>query len=423
MRLILHNPHITNYMFWKSVLHFLTRDKMNVIQKYGFLIEYMVKNNIKFGIFIDKESSSFPWTLGHIIKGKLEVYLWLKINKIPYNLVEIITDEKKIHQDDVVFSFLYFLLNPKITSFSKLKNTSFLKLFHATHYLHKTSDIAKRLEEWFEHYLIIAEANLSKNSEFFKKFFHFYTLDTYVLPFSFSKKYYRYQSDFRHRINKCLSTWTVHFSMKDGIDEKDMKDYLDFFWDISLHPIRKEIYEHRNQLKKFIDNYMSPRFEKWLKNIKSTNHLYKLYATIWNWLVWFTQKKYFSFNIVEKFNQYKMFICGEEIIWLPAISTFEGMACWWTCIAKKWSMYEELWMKAGIHYIWHNWTLEDVIEKIEYYQNHTSALEKIANNWYDFIQKNLNEEYIAKTFLEDLHKIAKNNKIIWNNVTSCSFIR
>ena len=57
------------------------------------------------------------------------------------------------------------------------------------------------------------------------------------------------------------------------------------------------------------------------------------------------QKKYFGFDVVQKYNEYKMFISAEERTGAMSINTFEGMACGWALVAQVQPYYEEIGLK------------------------------------------------------------------------------
>ena len=114
--------------------------------------------------------------------------------------------------------------------------------------------------------------------------------------------------------------------------------------------------------------------------------------------------------MVERFNNFKMFICGEETTGSPAIGFVEGMACGSAFIGNsKIGCYEDYGMVEGIHYIGYDGSLEDLIRKIEYYQQeeHQEELEKIANAGYCFALENFNKDVVASRILDSLRKELK----------------
>ena len=116
------------------------------------------------------------------------------------------------------------------------------------------------------------------------------------------------------------------------------------------------------------------------------------------------QKKYFSFNMVEKFNDFKMCLVGEEILGVPGIGFVEGMSCGCAYIGQKLGYYEDYGMQEGVHYIGYDGTLEDLKAKITYYQQpeNQEELERIANAGYEFAQKHFRGEYVAEQLLNNL---------------------
>jgi hypothetical protein len=116
------------------------------------------------------------------------------------------------------------------------------------------------------------------------------------------------------------------------------------------------------------------------------------------------QKKYFSFNMVEKFNDYKMCIIGEEILGVPGIGFVEGMACGAAYIGIDSPMYRDMGLIPGVHYIVYDGTKEDLRRVVEYYQQseHQQELEQIARTGCDYVRTNFNGEAVAKTLINGL---------------------
>ena len=71
----------------------------------------------------------------------------------------------------------------------------------------------------------------------------------------------------------------------------------------------------------------------------------------------------FSFDMVAKFNEYKMCIVGEEITGVPGIGFVEGMVCGCAYIGLNNGLYEQYGLKEGVHYIGYDGTLPDLTEK------------------------------------------------------------
>ena len=116
--------------------------------------------------------------------------------------------------------------------------------------------------------------------------------------------------------------------------------------------------------------------------------------------------------MVDKFNDFKMCLVGEEILGVPGIGFVEGMCCGCAYIGQKMGYYEDLGMQEGVHYIGYDGSLSDLKAKITYYQQpeHQQELEHIAENGFQFAQAHFRGENVAEDLLNKLIK-AQNE---WN---------
>ena len=114
-----------------------------------------------------------------------------------------------------------------------------------------------------------------------------------------------------------------------------------------------------------------------------------------------------SFDMVEKFNEYKFFACPEELVGMPGIGFVEGMACGTAYIGVKSNIYKSLGLIEGEHYIGYDGTFEDLIDKIHYCQNHADVVERIALNGMKYVREHYNEETVAENFFKELSKISE----------------
>ncbi|EKE28275.1 MAG: hypothetical protein ACD_3C00083G0014 [uncultured bacterium (gcode 4)] len=410
--IILHNPY-TKTFFWQTLSGFILRNNVTKkSQKYRYVLDYLWRNWIKFWIYTDNIETSLPQSFRNKLIIKLEIYFWLLLKNINPLNVKIIDDMSKIGKEDIFFSFSSNTLDSDYHWVDEIADLDFIKIFHFTHFVQNTSLVAKNFKRLKADF-IIAENNLI-NSKYFQNFFKSYNKNTYTLPFVFWKKYLN-NTHFSERQNKCLSSWAV-ININDY--ELIFDDCRAFYENDTLQPIRKEILDRWHELKPVIDTISLEFKPKRLKN----NFIQKMAN-----LIFWTKLAYFDFDIVKKYNQYKMFICWEEINDMPGIWFVEGMACWCAYIWIIDSMYTDLWMIPWIHYIWHNWTLDDVIEKIKYYQEHPIELEEIANNWYKFVTENLNWNTVAEKFYNDLMKLSRDYKDSNYNkknlIFNCSFVK
>lgn len=404
MKIVLHNPH-TNFHFGNTVQNYIFRIKS--FKKYKYFIDFLRKEDKKYQIFVDGKSS-FPTYISKIIPVKLEVFLWAIINGINPMQLSIISNLDDIEDDSIFLSFALEGLGGKDETLLKLRKKKFLKIFHLTHYVQNSSKVAENFK-FCKGDFLIAENNLFKNSEYFRKLFLFYKKDVYFLPFVFQKKFVKYK-DFTKRINKCLATGTIIKIREFEINSKIFQDFYNFFKILTLHPMRVEIYNKKNTMKTLIDSYIANFWEnKRMSWEKVNSPIIRWYMRFYN-AIFATKREYLNFDIVEKYNNYKMFISPEEINDLPGIGFVEGMASGSAYIGKIDPMYTDLGLIPGKHYIGYNGNLEDLKNKIFYYQKNQNKLERIAQEGYEFVTKNLNGEVVACTFWADLDKLGKNFK-------------
>jgi len=96
-----------------------------------------------------------------------------------------------------------------------------------------------------------------------------------------------------------------------------------------------------------------------------------------------------------------MFIVGEEYGDLPGVSFAEGMKTGSVYLGYENDIYKDLGMIDGVHYISHNNTVEDIVDKIIFYQSNIDKLDNISRNGLDLAVEKFNETYV----INELKKI------------------
>lgn len=400
MRIVFYNPH-TNIWFKKPVYFFLTKRKS--VNKYEYLLDYIIEHKIEFSFLVDGRDFSFGKKyFNSILLAKLEIYLWSLLNNINPFKIKILSKITCLKKDDVFFIFLYgSLMSSGATKKEKknkenliedLKSTKALKVGHLTHYMYdaKIAGINSK-EAGID--IFIAENNLKKNSQFFNKYFRWYNKEVYVLPFVAQKRFQNYKQ-FSTRLNMAVATGTLAFPIKNI-------EFIEFFKTSDIHPMRRLIYENRNSLQSTIKSYIFEMGE----SKKSKNFKISVINRFSNFIFSHFQNKqtnYFAFDIVQLYNSYSMFIVPEEINGLPGIGFIEGLMCGCVLIGKKNEYYEDLGFIDGVNFISYDGTLNDLVNKIKFYQKNSNLLENIANNSYEFVKYNFNENNVASNFIEKM---------------------
>lgn len=432
MCIILHNPQKINF-FGKTVQDWITGGK--VPSKLGYFQKYIKERKVI--IYCDNYGSSFPFVFlrrSHVISKTIkyiEIYLWLLINKLNLFNVSVLFDSKKIMPSDILLSMTHTYLDNENEVSQAVTNLNCIKMLHLSHYVFSTSIIAKNVER-MKSVTLVAENNLRKNSSFFKKYFPDYARDVYALPFSYQERFKKV-NNFPLRKNKCFAIGSFQTF---NIHENAFQDMYDYFGADTFHPMRKAIYFNRRETADCIDcfiSYINEDTKQALSKLKkpSGSLLDEIYVKIHNYYMSniigsYTRRAYYDFDIVKKYNEYKMFVVPEEIVDLPGIGFVEGMACGCAYIGIKSDMYRDIGLVDGVHYIGYGNNLDSLLDVIKYYQNHNDELERIAENGYSFVVEHFSREIVAKKFLDDLgalyQNIVKNNSKINDAIFQSSFV-
>jgi hypothetical protein len=376
------NPN-KSVLFGKPLKDFIKRSKLP--PKLSYFMELIRRKQII--IYCDNNSSSFnlddlSFLLSYKIKKfflflfrYLEIYLWLIINNYPIIGTEIIFNKRIISSNDILLSVSHNIID-KFDDYSKeILNLTCIKLFFLTHYIFFTEKISTNVKNNNNVYFI-AENNLSKNSNYFKKFFNFYENEFLYLPFVAKKKFVKI-NNFKDRIGRCLAVGSVQKFSTAQINN-EFKDAFDYYKEKTVHPLRFLISKLNSSSNNFIDSYIS--------EILDAKRYYN--------------RKYYDIDFVSMFNSYKMFICPEELGDLPGISFVEGMMCGSAYIGSNNNMYGDLGLKDGINYIAHNGNYNDILDKIKFYQSNIFLLEKIAERGHDIAKKIFNSDYVLSKFIK-----------------------
>ena len=406
MRIVLHNPHT---LWYKKTLGSVITGTRSV-DKYEPLFNYLYDTSGKVYVFLDN-SSFTKFSNRFILAVLFNFFIWLIINRLSLFKFKVIINADNLNRDDILFTFIYenftnetgeFKVNRKIIN-RRFEKMNCVKVVHLSHYGYNSKIGSTNCREIGVDYFV-AESNLFRNSSFFRNFFSWYKKDVIVLPFVPSERF-TVKKMFNARKNIAVATGTLTSPIRDP-------DFFDFFQTDILQPIRSRIYENREFLKNQVDCKIS---KVNLSDIKKSGSFEYIYLKIEGFvrLLYFMLKSrdfkyyskdrdYFKSDIVETYNDYKMFVNPEEIIGLPGIGFVEGMACGAAYIGIRDRMYDEIGLLDKIHYIGYNGTFTDLKVKIEYYQCNPKELEKIAQNGNEFVRNKLNKEYVYKKFINDI---------------------
>ena len=318
----------------------------------------------------------------------------MKVNGIDRKKITVIKKIEDIRKDDLVI-----LYNICTDNFRGMNSVNAFKALSMLHFHGRASE--NEIIEKANIGCYFCESNLSLTSEIFKIYYHV-ERPWVVHPFVFGERF-KNMKPFHERLNKCFSTGTITY--------KYHEEWMSVYGDPCDQPARKFVKDNPEFFKDTIDCYSSDYLEDntGKKYIPGENPIIRLYKKIYNRTHVGKQKKYYSFNMVEKFNEYKMHLVGEEILGVPGIGFVEGMACGSAYIGLDSPMYRDYGLIPGIHYIAYDGTKEGLRYIIEYYQKkeNQEKLEIIAKTGCDFVRKNLCGTKVAEELIEKL-KVEQN---------------
>lgn len=371
--------------------------KYSAAIKHGYLIKYLLDHPDEYEVcnYINENGFSLYTKARGGFKKFLNLFsgfenrLTLRNNRIPYRKIKVIKNPKDIQKDDIVIAY-----NVNQESLEGLDKIHVLKALSMLHFHGKSGEDEKIKNAGID--VIFNEVDLRKTSEIYRRYYNL-TVPFIVHPFIPAERFQRIKP-FKERKNKCFSTGTITL--------KTHAEFLEVYGDPCDQPARKFVKDNPDFFQDTVDCYSEYYLEDTtMKKVEpSDNPIVKFYKRLYNRTHVGKQKKYFSFDMVEKFNDYKMHLLGEEILGVPGIGYVEGMACGSAYIGIDSPMYRDLGLIPGVHYISYDGTKEGLKETVEYWQRpeNQEKLEEIANNGYEFVHENFNKETVAKNLMTNL---------------------
>ncbi len=370
--------------------------------KHGYLLKYLLDHHEKYQVcnYINDYGFSLYTNGGRKITkflnlfSGLENFITLKKNGINPNMIQVLRKPADIKSDDIVIAY-----NVCTSGLECLKDVNAFKALSMLHFHGRKEEDARIKEAGID--CLFCETDLSKTSEIFRKYYHT-DIPWIVHPFVFAERFKKIKP-FAERQNKCFSTGTITY--------KEHEEFLSVYHDSCDQPARKFVKDNPEFFKDTVDCYSSDYLEDnpGKKVNDSDNAIVKFYKRFYNRTHIGKQKKYFSFNMVEKFNDYKMHLLGEEILGVPGIGFVEGMACGSAYIGLDSPMYRDYGLIPGVHYIAYDGTKEGLKSTVEYWQRpeNQEKLEQIASSGCEFVRKNFNGEVVAQRLLERIIDMSK----------------
>lgn len=394
-RIVFVNLHANEFLV-KTASKFIW--KQSCAFKHKYFLEYLLNNpDVEVCNYINDDgftlARSLPKPIMWILK-KLrfaENRFVMRKNGISRKQIKVIK-KRDIRPDDIVIGYRHVPC-----SLTDMADVNAFKAVSMIHFHGQQSD--SDLIRLAKPDVLINESDLSKYSEIFRRYYAWFKGRNIVHAFVAAPRFKRIKS-FAERDCRCFSTGTITYKLH--------PEFMEIYGTTCDQPTRKQILSNKDELESLVVCYNSDYLEdtdmkKYLPQDSRLVH----YKKVWyNMRHTGQQKKYFSFNMVDKFNEFKMCLVGEEILGIPGIGFVEGMSCGCAYIGQNLGYYEDYGMQEGVHYIGYDGTLEDLKTKIAYYQQpeHQEELERIANAGYEFAQTHFRGDIVAKELLEKLQK-------------------
>lgn len=363
--------------------------------KHKFIIDYAIKNNIEICNYITMNKSSRK---GFKYYKKLPIGKKMVLSEFKYVIensyeemlpIVLIMDKNEIREDDLVVGYLY-----DRSQLAVLKELGGIKILMGNHFVAINEPI--NLDDYGVR-AFVNEINL-KNNSFVNKYIHGHNIAYLTAPYIYADRFVNHNRD---RKNKAMAIGTLSTCA----GHSGYKLYREFTGTEWIQPLRKMIFDNKDILTEEIDSYISYIFEDKIVINDDENICVKLYKKMQNKRIGWVQNNYTSFNMVDKFNEYKMFLCPEEEIGMPGIGFVEGMACGTAYIGLDAQFYRDLGLYPGRHFITYDGTLEHLKEVIHYYQLHNDELERIATLGTNFVRSHFSAELVAKSLFNDFKRL------------------
>ena len=390
MQLYLHNIHIDDFVL-VPVKFFILRKKP--LKKFNYLL------NLKCDlvIYADCHASSliptsiflsFPYWFRKLFT-RLEVYIWLNLNHVDTKNYDVVYG-KALRRGKSVYTFSYrVLLDEAELSRKELEAFShvYVNLNHYMVRTHEKSINAKKMNN----ITFLGESNFFQNSKFFQNFFSWYKKDVLVVPYAAQSRFKDFNR-FEDRLNKCVATGTFH-DLTTEPNTSFYQDFMSFFSENTYQPMRREIFKNKDINQSILESKISQFNEK--INSKSKLRFSSLF---------YKQKTYFEFNIVDLYNSYKMVVVPEELHGMPGISFAEAMMCGCLYIGLDDAMYTGLGMKPGVHYLTYNGSYDDLIRVISMAIQKQDYSKKIAQEGHQFARQNFSDISVSSKLMRLLER-------------------
>lgn len=398
MRVVFVNLH-TNGFYVRNIMSILLHKRS--IKKRRYILDYLLENNIDILNLITPNGSGLPKKVRNLPSNytfrKCEANYVLRKNGLPKEKIKNISRASEIRRNDIVIYYGFLC-----EQFVNVSDVHGIKIVDQIHFFGDKSKAEQIKDSGIQYY--IYDVDLKKYSKLYQNNYNWFNGGYITLPLTYQERFC-VKKNFDERKTKAVAIGTL--------TKATFYEFIETYGTEYYQPHRKMILDEAKKYSEELDSFISEWQEGTLKIDENKDSKFiKFCKRIFNYYQTGRQTSYFSFDMVDKYNEYKMFICPEDINGSYGIGTIEGMACGCAMIGWNYGAFEDMGMQAGVHYISYDGTMENLVDQIRFYQKseNQEKLKQIAKTGCEFVRSNFNERIVASNFYKKLLEISEGTR-------------
>lgn len=369
MRVALHNIHL-----------------LPNLQFHGYIYELLKLKLVTVLYFSDATGVSYLKSLISLIRHENIRKNYREINWSDFDFV--FTAHELNKKADVLLNLNLMCLENISPEFSSsVAKFDGLKIFHVGDYFwYRPGSETYRLLQSVGVDHLFGYAMHDRYCSYFQNYFPEYKGKVWGIPFGYAPRFVS-QKPFAERLQKVVAVGSVNPLRPLHEPIINYRETADFFPDENwFHKFRRQLVLNKSNLSSVMD-IMLPKFPK----IKD-----------------------FKYDLVAKFNNYKLFTSCESLFNFPPAKLFEGIACGSVAIISDDECFKEYGFIDGENCIVYN---KNNIDHFEYVVkkalNEPIRLSEIEKKAHDFVTQNYNHKMVAKHIIDTIKYIyMKDGKVL-----------
>ncbi|MFM6994749.1 MAG: glycosyltransferase [Sediminibacterium sp.] len=363
MNIAIHNLHETPNLFDIGI--------------HNYTLDLLKDGHVKY-LYIDFNKYHFRFRTIYQIYDIILHHEKIKSWNIPWENIEFIFSIEDLNRKcDVLLNFNSHLGRTEFSQ--RLKKFDGLKIYHVNDYFWNQpgSELNKLFESIGVDYLI-GYASHDKHCKYFQDTFKNYIGKVIPLPFGYSDRF-KNIVPFNERKYKAVALGSVNPLRPLEYPVEKFRESANFFPDESwFHKFRRKLVLQKANIEPFIDS-MLPEFPR----IKD-----------------------FNYDLVKKFNEYRMFVSDESIFNFPPAKYFEGPACGSVLFCADHDCNKEFGFIDSVNCVMYKEDdINDLTEKISYYMQHENELLNIQKQGYNYVTSKFSHRQVASYLVHTINNL------------------